>query len=369
MQVIGHMKRINRDIHDLMNHDFQSESASVLVEEVPSIISGVQGYMNSSMSSSSARTLWSVNLTVCPFQGPYRGGHFLFTVKISDSYPFMGPDVWVGSSSRPIWHPNIDMDTGRVMLPLEWSPVLTLIHLVLAIQMMLLEPSADHPLNLEACSYYTKSSVVFEQHVQRTLNGYQMRGTYFVPMRQLVCKCCMNRDAPFGRSDRGAQSVDTNLSHLTEEFDMIMDTGSQNDTDSMDAFKAISGATRRSSSIDGLRLDKSPKKRSSTITLDVNNMRQNDGGDGTVPNASNNNSPFGYTPKRKKDGAEFPSSAEKGVEGSAHKRSRTEGYTQYGGDDPKQRQPVTFGRLPSVFLRGASSEGVEGIKPHNPLNR
>ena len=340
MQAIGHTKRINRDIHDLMNHDFDSVSASVLVEEVPSYSSGVHEYLNTSSSSSSARTVWSVNLTVCPFEGPYRGGHFLFTVKIADSYPFVGPDVWVGSPARPIWHPNIEMDTGRVMLPLEWSPVLTLVSLVLAIQMMLLEPSADHPLNLEACSYYTQSSAIFEQQVQRTLNGCVIRDTYFATMRQVVCKCCMNKGAPFGRSNRSAQGADANLSHLTEEFDMILDTGSQNEADSMGEVLVVGGIDGNK---DGLRAGKSPKKRGSSA-LDLADERENEGVGGNC--------------------AEFSPVAENSVEGSAHKRNRIEWTGPKG-----VQQPVVFGQAHtrSVFRYGAANDEIEGGNPNHPL--
>lgn len=65
------------------------------------------------------------------FEGPYRGGAFCFQFDIPEAYPFKAVEVW---SRHPIWHPNVDLQSGRVILPVEWSPVLTLCSLVLAVQ-------------------------------------------------------------------------------------------------------------------------------------------------------------------------------------------------------------------------------------------
>ena len=342
-----------------MHHDFGSDSAAVMLEELPSHSNGVQEYIGTSINSDSSRTVWSVNLAVCPFEGPYRGGHFLFTVNILESYPFVGPDVWVGSSSRPMWHPNIDMETGRVMLPLEWSPVLTLISLVLAIQMMLLEPSADHPLNLEACSYYTKSSAIFEQQVQRTLNGCQIRDTYFVPMRQIVCKNCMNRSASFGRTNRNtaAGATDPNLSHLMEEFDMILDTGSNNEVDTDFKHDSNEGKQRLGG--------KSPKKRSSsTALLNPDELEREAGA------AADNGNPFVFTAKRGLDNAGYhPASIAESArsgEGSASKRNRVEWSPRENGHQP----PGAFGQplSPNLFQFGSMGDKVGQSPRHPTLN-
>ena len=156
-------------------------------------------------------------------------------MNIPESYPFNEVEVWVGAPDRPIWHPNIDLATGRVMLPLEWSPVLTLTSLALAIQMMLLEPSAENPLNLEAYSYYTQSISQFTMQVQRTLKGCHMGGVKFMPMHLISCKCCSqrrilsekhNQEYYLDNNQISCRSVEENVSHLSEEFDMILDTGS-----------------------------------------------------------------------------------------------------------------------------------------------
>ena len=58
-------------------------------------------------------------------------GCYLFELRIPSSYPFKNVDVF---SKQPIWHPNIELQSGRVALPIEWSPVLTLNSLAMAVQ-------------------------------------------------------------------------------------------------------------------------------------------------------------------------------------------------------------------------------------------
>ena len=235
------MKRINRDIHDLFHYEFPTNTASIRAEEMPTNFGqqAEQHYVGSKLCNHN-RVFYSLQLTVCPHEGPYRGGHFLFCLNIPESYPFTGVDVWVATSTRPIWHPNIDLATGRVMLPLEWSPVITLTSLALAIQMMLLEPSVENPLNLEACSHYTQSAIQFEQQVQRSLKGCSMGGFNFMPMQHVLCKCCKkqqhlqagyNQEGYFvnqfqSEAARNGSNMEGDVSHLSEEFDMILDTGS-----------------------------------------------------------------------------------------------------------------------------------------------
>lgn len=70
-------------------------------------------------------------LAICILEGPYRGGHFTFLMEIPENYPFRGVDIWCKS---PVWHPNIDIRSGKVALPLSWSPVLSLISVAVSMQ-------------------------------------------------------------------------------------------------------------------------------------------------------------------------------------------------------------------------------------------
>ena len=59
----------------------------------------------------------------------------MFHMDIPESYPFKVVDVL---AEQPIWHPNIDLTSGRVVLPIEWSPVITLNSLALAVQVVVI---------------------------------------------------------------------------------------------------------------------------------------------------------------------------------------------------------------------------------------
>ena len=164
-------QRLNRDINDLMAHDFSCPSSSMVVTE------GEDGL--------------SLRLNVCVFEGAYKNGHFVFHLDIPEQYPFQMVQVW---SKHPVWHPNVELRTGRVFLPLDWSPVLTLNSLALAVQMMLLEPSTAHALNPEASSYCSADPPTFEQQVQRTLRGCHYGGVDFPALSGPECAhCCKSR--------------------------------------------------------------------------------------------------------------------------------------------------------------------------------
>lgn len=108
-----YVHRLKRDQLDLSKHDFDTGSS----------------FLDAVCSENAMR------LIICIKEGSYRNGHFEFHVNIPSNYPFKMPDVW---ACHPIWHPNIDLHSGRVFLPLEWSPVLTLTSIAVAVQVRLI---------------------------------------------------------------------------------------------------------------------------------------------------------------------------------------------------------------------------------------
>lgn len=176
-----HLKRLRRDIQELFSENLRGDNTHIVVHEVP---------MTSQMDTSSSLVVMRIQLSICLLSGPYRGGHFSFGLDIPSSYPFRCPQVWKLNEDRPIWHPNVDLRTGEVALPLEWSPVLTLIHLTYAIQMMLLTPSIDHPLNIEAYKLYIENPNDFDEYVQSIMEGCNIGDFYFPDMRNMHCQFC-----------------------------------------------------------------------------------------------------------------------------------------------------------------------------------
>jgi len=69
-------------------------------------------------------------LTICPDEGFYKNGKFVFSFKIGSSYPHEPPKV---KCETQVYHPNIDLE-GNVCLNIlreDWKPVLTINSIVL----------------------------------------------------------------------------------------------------------------------------------------------------------------------------------------------------------------------------------------------
>jgi len=85
--------------------------------------------------------------TLEPADGLYQGTTWRFVIEIPISYPFKAPMV---KALGPIFHPNIDMNTGSVALALldkDWSPVLTLRMVILGLVLLFVEPNLQSVIN------------------------------------------------------------------------------------------------------------------------------------------------------------------------------------------------------------------------------
>ncbi len=115
MQGIICSQRLNRDVSELFSSNFNCTASHLSVIQT----------------GDSLNDPGSITLENKVFEGPYRGGRFSFCLNIPANYPFRAVEVW---ATQPIWHPNIDVRTGKVAVPLDWSPVLTLHSFALAVQ-------------------------------------------------------------------------------------------------------------------------------------------------------------------------------------------------------------------------------------------
>lgn len=103
-------------------------------------------------------------------EGPppiYQEGIFSVRFEIPGQYPFRSPKLFF---ENKVWHPNVDFDTGLVVLDVfstEWSTSWTLQHLLLAVWSVLGDPCLDRPINCVAASQYvtTYGSFVEEARV------------------------------------------------------------------------------------------------------------------------------------------------------------------------------------------------------------
>uniref|UniRef100_A0A0K2UEJ9 E2 NEDD8-conjugating enzyme n=1 Tax=Lepeophtheirus salmonis TaxID=72036 RepID=A0A0K2UEJ9_LEPSM len=114
--------------------------------------------------------LLQFKLYICPDEGYYRDGRFVFTFKIGASYPHEPPKV---KCETKVYHPNIDLE-GNVCLNIlreDWKPVLTINSIVYGLQYLFLEPNPEDPLNKQAAIELQRSRREFEfSDKMRTLN-------------------------------------------------------------------------------------------------------------------------------------------------------------------------------------------------------
>lgn len=114
--------------------------------------------------------LLEFTLAICPDEGFYRNGKFVFNFKVSEDYPHSPPKV---KCLNTIYHPNIDLD-GNVCLNIlreDWKPVLTINSIVYGLQYLFLEPNPDDPLNKDAAALLKSNRRLFEQNVQKSMRG------------------------------------------------------------------------------------------------------------------------------------------------------------------------------------------------------
>ncbi|XP_041265562.1 NEDD8-conjugating enzyme Ubc12 [Onychostruthus taczanowskii] len=132
-------------------------------------------------------------LLICPDEGFYKGGKFVFSFKVGQGYPHDPPKV---KCETMVYHPNIDLE-GNVCLNIlreDWKPVLTINSIIYGLQYLFLEPNPEDPLNKEAAEVLQSNRRLFEQNVQRSLRGGYVGATYFE--RCLKCPPRDPRESP-----------------------------------------------------------------------------------------------------------------------------------------------------------------------------
>ncbi|XP_075594647.1 NEDD8-conjugating enzyme Ubc12 isoform X1 [Balearica regulorum gibbericeps] len=131
--------------------------------------------------------------TTCPHCGLGAGGHHCETsghqdttrnqmstlrIGVGQGYPHDPPKV---KCETMVYHPNIDLE-GNVCLNIlreDWKPVLTINSIIYGLQYLFLEPNPEDPLNKEAAEVLQSNRRLFEQNVQRSLRGGYVGATYF----------------------------------------------------------------------------------------------------------------------------------------------------------------------------------------------
>lgn len=184
-----------------------------------------------------------LQLNISVKEGPYRGGQFVFTIDILETYPFKAPEIY---SRYPLWHPNIEILTGRVHLPLEWSPVLTLKALALAIQLLLLEPCVSSPVNIQAAAVYDSDPLSYDIQIQTILRGGIFFGIKFAVclssayLKIVSCKRKLEDkgDSASSIDGRDADDMDLGAEDVPVEQSVVVD-GCEVDADCVEAMVGV----------------------------------------------------------------------------------------------------------------------------------
>ena len=114
------------------------------------------------------------DFTICPNEGFWRNGTFLFHVKMDKNYPFSSPTI---SCKNSIFHPNFDPDTKEIGLYIleNWTAVLSLNNLIHSTQKLFFKPDCNkNVLNKFAKNLYLNNKQEFDFIVQRIINGCNM---------------------------------------------------------------------------------------------------------------------------------------------------------------------------------------------------
>ncbi|KAH6923286.1 hypothetical protein HPB50_026187 [Hyalomma asiaticum] len=147
--------------------------------------------------------LMSFRLIVCPAEGFYRNGRFVFAIHVSDHYPYKPPEV---KCETRVFHPNIDLE-GNVCLKILrkwWNPAMSLDSVVVSVLFILLEPNTEDPFNEEAGHVLLHNRQLFQKYVWISMSGGRVGSTDY--------ECCLRERMALENEYRGSVRFGVSLS-------------------------------------------------------------------------------------------------------------------------------------------------------------
>ena len=172
--------------------------------------------------------LTTVNVSIAPTSGPYRGGRFDFTLDMSEGYPSCPPAV---RALTKMYHPNVELadaedeEDGSVCVNLLdelWTPAMTLEDVVQGLLFLLHNPNVEDPLSSLFCG--SEDEDEFRRNVRLSLRGGNVAGVDF--KRNLLdgyeseCEEDDDEEGAPGNQSNLESTVATLLEELVEKEDM-----------------------------------------------------------------------------------------------------------------------------------------------------
>ncbi|GMM49931.1 E2 ubiquitin-conjugating protein [Starmerella bacillaris] len=98
-----------------------------------------------------------------PAKSPYQGGSFVVEFDVPPEYPLKPPRA---KFVTRVFHPNISSQTGAICLDIlkdKWTPVYSLLSILISLQQLLDSPNAADPQDAEVAKVYNERPEEFER--------------------------------------------------------------------------------------------------------------------------------------------------------------------------------------------------------------
>ncbi|KAM0944189.1 putative ubiquitin-conjugating enzyme E2, ubiquitin-conjugating enzyme/RWD [Dioscorea sansibarensis] len=122
--------------------------------------------------------IMNFDISIRPDEGYYRGGTFLFSFQVLNSYPHEPPKV---KSKMKVYHPNIDLK-GNVCLNIlreDWMPVLNINTIIYGLNLLFTHPNDEDPLNPDAGRVLRDDPNLFAKNVRIAMAGGRIGEIHF----------------------------------------------------------------------------------------------------------------------------------------------------------------------------------------------
>lgn len=106
-----------------------------------------------------------------PSSGLWANHNFVFMFQIPNEWPIKKPDIKIVTR---VWHPNISED-GPVCLNIlrdNYTPTMTISHLVAGLQFLFDSPNPKSPLNVQAAQEYSSNFNAFKNKTEQYMADY-----------------------------------------------------------------------------------------------------------------------------------------------------------------------------------------------------